>query len=390
VEFPSKTIRLQSILFGPGHCGFQVTFQGEDEEEARYLHDQFIPLGPILLALTAATPIYRGYLADTDVRWNQIANAIDDRPLRETQANGGTEIPPPRRWSANETYISTSPNLRPSYQRSPLPINESAKEALEAAGMDPILAYHYAHVLIRDPLIISEADAANTDDSPDNHAHFESLEGTIWPHVRFKLPPHDDDHIGWRVEFRAMETQLTDFENAALAVFMLLVRLAIKRYTLDFYIPIERVQENMERAHPRDAVRQERFWFRRDVLGSKGDKEPSSGDEEEAALMSVDEIVNGSDSFVGLLPLVERYIKDTGLDDDRPDVLRPYLQLIKGRADGSLKTAARWMRDFVRSHADYQHDSYVSEIICYDMMKEVEKMLAGSRDGGMFVVEGSK
>ena len=40
--------------------------------------------------------------------------------------------------------------------------------------------------------------------------------------MRWKPPPpqdpdHADDgnHIGWRTEFRAMEVQMTDFENAA-------------------------------------------------------------------------------------------------------------------------------------------------------------------------------
>ena len=36
-----------------------------------------------MLALTAATPIYKGFLADTDVRWNQISRAVDDRTREE-------------------------------------------------------------------------------------------------------------------------------------------------------------------------------------------------------------------------------------------------------------------------------------------------------------------
>jgi glutamate--cysteine ligase catalytic subunit len=47
------------------------------------MYDQLSPLGPILLALTAATPIYKGFLADTDVRWNQISAAVDDRTAEE-------------------------------------------------------------------------------------------------------------------------------------------------------------------------------------------------------------------------------------------------------------------------------------------------------------------
>jgi len=36
-----------------------------------------------MLALTAATPVYKGFLAETDVRWNQISRAVDDRTAEE-------------------------------------------------------------------------------------------------------------------------------------------------------------------------------------------------------------------------------------------------------------------------------------------------------------------
>jgi len=35
------------------------------------------------LALSAASPIYRGFLADTDCRWNVIAASVDDRTREE-------------------------------------------------------------------------------------------------------------------------------------------------------------------------------------------------------------------------------------------------------------------------------------------------------------------
>ena len=50
---------------------------------ARWLYDQLIPLGPIMLALTAATPIFKGYLTDVDVRWRQYVMAVDDRTTEE-------------------------------------------------------------------------------------------------------------------------------------------------------------------------------------------------------------------------------------------------------------------------------------------------------------------
>lgn len=58
--------------------------------------------------------------------------------------------------------------------------------------------------------------------------------------MRFKPPP-PNSNIGWRVEFRTMEVQYTDFENAAFSVFTVLLRRAILSFGLNFYIPISKV-----------------------------------------------------------------------------------------------------------------------------------------------------
>lgn len=76
-------IYMDAMAFGMGSCCLQITFQAKNITEGRKLYDQLSPLGPIMLALTAATPIYKGFLADTDVRWNQISRAVDDRTPEE-------------------------------------------------------------------------------------------------------------------------------------------------------------------------------------------------------------------------------------------------------------------------------------------------------------------
>ena len=43
--------------------------------------------------------------------------------------------------------------------------------------------------------------------TPDDFLLFQMLNGTNWNSVRLKIPI--DDEIGWRVEFRTMEVQLT-------------------------------------------------------------------------------------------------------------------------------------------------------------------------------------
>ena len=56
--------------------------------EAENLYDQLAPVCPILLALTASSPMFRGYLADVDCRWDIISASVDDRTKKERQPDG--------------------------------------------------------------------------------------------------------------------------------------------------------------------------------------------------------------------------------------------------------------------------------------------------------------
>ncbi|KAJ1496002.1 glutamate-cysteine ligase catalytic subunit, partial [Baffinella frigidus] len=85
--------------------------------------------------------------------------------------------------------------------------------------LDERLSTHVAHLFCRDPLVVF-SDKIDLDDEVDNE-HFENLQSTNWNTVRFKVPPAKQDDINWRVEFRSMELNLTDFENAAFTVFLL-------------------------------------------------------------------------------------------------------------------------------------------------------------------------
>lgn len=70
---------LDELEIGTGCCSIQTTFQAANESEARWLYDQLIPLGHVLLAMTAATPMWKGYLVDTDIRWQRFGDLVDDR-----------------------------------------------------------------------------------------------------------------------------------------------------------------------------------------------------------------------------------------------------------------------------------------------------------------------
>lgn len=395
-------IYMDAMAFGMGSCCLQITFQAKNIAEGRTMYDQLSPLGPVLLALTAATPIYKGFLADTDVRWNQISGAVDDRTREELG-----EVPlkndrwrlPKSRYASNSTYISQDARLRPEYLDPDLVVDEKLKARLVEGGMDDILATHFAHLFIRDPIVVFAEDLQELDLSKTDH--FENLQSTNWQHMRFKPPPPGND-IGWRVEVRPMEIQITDFENAAFSVFVVLITRAILSFGLNFYLPIPRTTENMETAHRRDAVLDEKFYFRKDPFPRRpprmngafasqsstntpqSSRAPSPGPvEDEYELMTVDEIINGkSGGFPGLIPLVESYLDSLNVDVETRCELAQYLALIRGRANGSLWTAAKWIRHYVREHEEYQMDSVVTDGMAYDLVKAAERITVHEgRDG---------
>ena len=134
-------------------------------------------------------------------------------------------------------------------------------------GLDDRLAFHIASLFVRDPVPTYDYEHQDEGYSPLlTTAHFENLQSSNWNSMRFKPPPSLDSSIGWRVEFRTMDIQLTDFENAALIVLLGLVNNIINHFDLDFLMPISKIDENMERAHKVDAVIKEKFWFKINIL----------------------------------------------------------------------------------------------------------------------------
>lgn len=378
-------IYMDSMGFGMGCCCLQITFQATDITEARNLYDQLAPLSPIFLSLTAAAPAYRGYLSDQDARWNVIAGSVDDRtPVergiekkQDYNGNNSSQRIPKSRYDSIDCYISnTSQELNTEESKNhfndeKLVVNNKVKKRLLEAGFDDLLATHFAHLFIRDPIVIFKELLTDQDDAVDSD-HFENIQSTNWQTMRFKPPPPgSEDKIGWRVEFRAMEIQLTDFENAAFSIFIVLVTRVILSYNLNFYIPISKVDENMRLAHGRDAVNKTKFWFRTNVF----EHEEGSG---EYAQLSVNEIFNGCDGkFMGLVPLIRKYLRTMNVDMDTLCQLDRYLKLVSMRASGDLQTTASWMRDFVQGHSDYKKDSKISEKVNYDLMQACLRVTRG-------------
>ena len=244
-------IHMDCMAFGMGMCCLQVTFQAKDVDESRYMYDQLAVLAPIMLAITAASPIYKGRLADVDARWNVISQSVDDRTPAERGlisedelesaknpnfAGNGIRRQSKSRYDSISTFIyhcGGDPACERTFERYndvPCPIDEEVKAELLANGLDANLAHHLvfvhlgtlfnrhdryqAHLFTRDPLVIFDG-RIFVDDTTTTE-HFENIQSTNWQSCRWKPPPlpaPGKPRIGWRTELRSMETQLTDFGN---------------------------------------------------------------------------------------------------------------------------------------------------------------------------------
>lgn len=359
-------VYMDAMGFGMGCCCLQLTFQACNIDEGRTLYDQLAPLCPIMLALTAASPFYRGYITDVDCRWNVISSSVDCRtpeerglkPLKDNQFRIHKS-----RYDSIDSYLSEEGDK---YNDVQLTYDDDIYKKLLENGIDKLLAQHIAHLFIRDSVsLFSEKVDQNDLEDTD---HFENIQSTNWQTMRFKPPPPHSS-IGWRVEFRPCEVQITDFENAAIVCFIVLLTRVILSYKLNLLIPISKVDQNMAKAQKRNAVKDEKFWFRKDITSNTVKKENI---EHEYDKFTINEIINGKNGvFPGLIPLVNSYLANMDVDADTHCTVQRYMKLIQRRASGELLTTAAWLRKEVTSHPEYKHDSVITQRINYDLLKKI-------------------
>jgi len=396
-----------AMAFGMGCCSLQATFQAKDLAESRHLYDHLAALTPVMLALSASTPILRGWLMDEDCRWDIVSEAVDDRTKAERgeisidealgddrMAGRGVRRLAKSRFGPMDCYLCNcksgdrfnSCSRGEDYNDVELVYDEEHFNHLVKSGVDAVLAKHVAHLFARDPLVIFP-DRIELDDKA-NSDHWESLQSTNWQTVRWKPPPankgamdpKNENHIGWRVEFRSMEVQMTDFENAAFVVFVVLLSRVILGLELNTYIPISKLDENMRTAHKRNAVLTEKFWFRSNLIPDEVGRETRWTNQAGHELMTVEEIMQGKgDHFPGLVPLCRTYLDFIGCDSVTRAKVNTYLDFISNRASGKLVTNAAWIRQFVTNHPDYKHDSRVPQTTAYDLLIAAKDIGEGKR-----------
>lgn len=169
-----------------------------------------------------------------------------------------------------------------------------------------------------------------------------------------------------------METQITDYENAAFTSLIVLIsRMILSRSVPQWYMPLSLVDENMARAHVRDAVRTQRFFWpvASSRSSSHGSPSSSSSSSSSCTELSLDQILNGSDdhSWTGLFPMIRSFLGEQQLSGAISSatfsMMNEYVQLAANRASGRLVTTANYLRSIVASHPDYLKDSRISESV---------------------------
>jgi glutamate--cysteine ligase catalytic subunit len=112
-----------------------------------------------------------------------------------------------------------------------------------------------------------------------------------------------------------MEVQMTDFENAAFTCVTVLLSRVILFFDLNLYVPLSLVEENFVRARVRDAVKTQKFHFRRHLSPLVEAAGQAAGASSAATLeLTLAEIMLGvapgatDAEFCGLLPLIFVYL----------------------------------------------------------------------------------
>jgi glutamate--cysteine ligase catalytic subunit len=348
-----NSIVLDCMAFGMGSSCLQQTYQLRNEDEARYIYDTLAIISPIMLAITAASPVINGYMTNNDCRWSIISQSVDDRNDKEMM-----QIPKSRYDSINY-YISrdaqkTLEILECNDVYSLL--NDDYDDELKKIGVDDLLLQHIKYLFVRDPLVIYEKDIIDKNNSAYETNHFDNINSTNWNTVRLKIPQITKNmneitsSLGWRVEFRPMELQKDTSSNVSLLIFMVILVKTLINTKVDWYIPISLLDKNMERSQEMDAITKNKFYFK--VCN-------------EIKELDINEIMNTTVNIIGMM---KDYVKKV-FDEKEYNFIEKHIDFVRDRTNGNIMTDAKYIREFIESHHLYEKDSIVCNEIVYDLIK---------------------
>lgn len=375
---------MDAMAFGMGACALQCTFGTESYNQARFLYDQFVPLGPLFMALSAGSPIFKGELSGHDTKFSVISQSVDCRTPEEMKTI------PKSRYSGVNYYISNSKLHKAEYNDVKSELNEEIMEycrvEAEKAGVevDDQILQHIGYLFSRDAMVIFDNTIHDNDEG--STRHFEQFNSSNWHSMRFKPPPDLKIEMPWRVEFRSMELQPKISDNLKFCTVIELLSKIIceKEMDVNFYMPISLVDENQEAGYLKNAAIEQKFWFRKDIQGAS---------EDEYIQLTLEEILLGKENeFKGLKSLMADYFclqyKKLKLGDftnykSLEHFHKAYLtyqkafEFVVKKAQGKLPTYAAWLRDYIVNHPEYQNDCKISDKMAYEIVSITTEVTKG-------------
>ena len=311
--------------------------------------------------------------------------------------------------------MSNEKDCSPIYNDQKHPVNreflEFFKKCLEDNGMPEIaqdarLMNHFGHMFIRETAVLFNEDfealrngknretpeewIKSTNLKDNQHVlfstrFFENIQSTIYNSTRFKPSANFETSNSWLVEFRVMDAPITAREKTYFTLFSTLFQRIITdpKLQTNFYIPISFSDRNHSRGIRRNAVRKQRFYFRRYFYGEKCDDaryqcsadDPTNVEEKREKFknemlveLTLEELFEGGESHQGFKGLIKAFIelnKAQLLKDSQAqgeDVIKAIwdtFHFFENRVRGETLTSAGLQRWFIHQHPLYKSDSVV-------------------------------
>lgn len=387
----ADNIVLDHFGFGMCNTALQVTFSCKNLEQARFAHDMMHVISPFLLTLSSSTFAAQQKLIDLDNRFNIIEQATDER-------KGGELVKLKKsRYSSINYFLSNDPKFKKKYNDNAFTLNltflKDLKGFLKSENSnlfkDRQLLNHFAYIFVRDYLIVFPERIKK--DFADDTIDFESMQSSNWHSMRLKPPSSYDSKLGWLLEFRCLDSPVTEIEKSLLIFIVTLFYRIVSdpKMKINFYMPISLVDINFQRSFQRNSLINQKFYFRRHFCPLLQNYIES----DEIIELSMHEFFVGSESFAGMTSLFKVFVEanQSVIDKEFKKTNENIVEIIANvtafytdRCNGKLSTLPIVLRDFVLAHKEYQQDSVLNDQITSDVINKAIEIQENNYEKSMF------
>jgi len=391
IKTKDKEMVLDHFGFGMCNTALQITYSCKNLTQARLAYDLMHTISPFMLVFSSSIFALNGKLTDTDCRFDIIQQSTDDRSPREI---GKLEK---GRYSLINYYLSNDKRCKSVYNDKRYTINKTFQKWLwrelkafnTQLSDDKRLLNHFAYLFIRDYLVMFPDRLV--EDNVSDTLDFEGIQSSNWNNMRLKPPGSYDSPLGWLLEFRCMDSPITEREKTALVFITTLFFRIVndEKLQVNFYIPISTVDKNYKEAFKRDAIVTGKFAFRKHFCPLiEGYKES-----DEMVDLTMEEFWAGNSEFAGMRKLFAAFIQVNAqklADEDCKtgqciaEKIWTIYEFFLARAKGTLMTSSQFLRKFVCAHPEYKQDSVLSDRIIADTIEKVLEIQKNNYQEEMF------